>query len=101
MSLFQSIGTFDNLDEPTPFMNKKPVIYGFVITFLVSRGSLYILPAMLMYLLQTISTICATLRLYVRFFVTRCPGWDDYFIVVIFVWRFFSLDVLFSLLCIC
>lgn len=40
MSLFQSIGTFDNLDEPTPFMNNKNVIYGFVITFLVSRDPL-------------------------------------------------------------
>lgn len=35
MSLFQSVGTFDNLDEATPFFNNKAAVYGFVITFLV------------------------------------------------------------------
>lgn len=37
MSLFDTIGTYDNLDEPTPFFNNKSVIYGFIITFLVSK----------------------------------------------------------------
>ncbi|PSR88581.1 hypothetical protein BD289DRAFT_498805, partial [Coniella lustricola] len=67
MSLFQSIGSYDNLDEPTPFFAKKAAIYGFVITFL------------------TISSISASLRLFIRFFVSRCPGWDDYFIILIFL----------------
>lgn len=35
MSLFQSLGSYDNLDEPEPFFNNKAAIYGFVITFLV------------------------------------------------------------------
>lgn len=37
MSLFDSLGAYDNLDEPTPFLNHKSVIYGFIITFLVSK----------------------------------------------------------------
>lgn len=35
MSLYQSIGTIDNLDESTPFFNNKAAVYGFVITLLV------------------------------------------------------------------
>lgn len=35
-SLFDSIGIVDNLDEPTPFFNRKAVIYSFVIICLVS-----------------------------------------------------------------
>lgn len=111
MSLFDTIGTYDNLDEPTPFFNNKSVIYGFIITFLVSktkrkkkktcpgpRPKTYIISSRLQHsnpltsggvnlhtLQQTITTLCASLRLYVRFWVTRCPGWDDYFIVVILV----------------
>lgn len=34
-SLFDSIGIIDNLDDPEPFLNKKPVIYGFILAFLV------------------------------------------------------------------
>ncbi|KAJ4386469.1 hypothetical protein N0V93_009365 [Gnomoniopsis smithogilvyi] len=67
MSLYASVGSYDNLNEPTPFFNNRAAGYGFVITFLA------------------ISSLCASLRLYVRFFVTRCPGWDDYFIICIFI----------------
>lgn len=35
MSLYASVGSYDNLDEPTPFFNNKDAGYGFVITFLV------------------------------------------------------------------
>lgn len=36
MSLYASVGSYDNLDEPTPFFNDRAAGYGFVITFLVS-----------------------------------------------------------------
>lgn len=36
-SLFDSIGIVDNLDDPIPFFNRKPVLYTFVIICLVSR----------------------------------------------------------------
>lgn len=35
MSLYASVGSYDNLDEPTPFFNNRAAGYGFVITFLV------------------------------------------------------------------
>lgn len=40
MSLYASVGSYDNLDESTPFFNNRAAGYGFVITFLVSKGSL-------------------------------------------------------------
>ncbi|KAH6659913.1 hypothetical protein BKA67DRAFT_641088 [Truncatella angustata] len=48
-----------NFDEPEPWSNKKPVILGLIITFLVS------------------SWLCVCGRLYVRIKIIREPGWDD------------------------
>lgn len=42
MSLFESVGSYDNLDEPTPFFNNRAAAYGFVITFLVSQVPTYL-----------------------------------------------------------
>lgn len=41
MSLFDTIGTYDNLDEPTPLLNHKSVTYGFIIAFLVRQDSAF------------------------------------------------------------
>lgn len=38
MSLYAAVGSYDNLDEPSPFFNHKAAAYGFVITFLVSHA---------------------------------------------------------------
>lgn len=35
MSLFALIGAVDNLDEPTPLINRRTTIFGLVITSLV------------------------------------------------------------------
>lgn len=40
MSLYASVGSYDNLDEPTPFFNNRAAGYGFVIAFLVRLWSL-------------------------------------------------------------
>ncbi|KAF3765022.1 hypothetical protein M406DRAFT_331336 [Cryphonectria parasitica EP155] len=50
MSLFQSIGSYDNLDEPTPFFNTKSAVYGFMITLLLltwvtNVGSIFLVNA--------------------------------------------------------
>lgn len=34
---------------------------------------------------QIITTVCVAARLYVRYFVTRSPGWDDYFVIATYV----------------
>lgn len=36
MSLYASVGSYDNLNEEKPFFNEKAAAFGFVITFLVS-----------------------------------------------------------------
>lgn len=40
MSLFALIGAVDNLDEPTPLINRRTTILGLVITFLVITSDL-------------------------------------------------------------
>lgn len=40
MSLFSSVGLYDNLDDPEPFFNRKAAIFGFIIPFLVRLGAL-------------------------------------------------------------
>lgn len=40
-TLFDLIGSVDNLDEPLPFFDKKSVIYGVVITCLVSSQRIF------------------------------------------------------------
>ncbi|KAG6361472.1 hypothetical protein INS49_009699 [Diaporthe citri] len=58
-SIFDLLGQVDNLSEPVPTLNQRPVAFGLLISFLA------------------VSYICAISRLYVRFRVTKCPGWDD------------------------
>lgn len=57
----------DNLDDPVPLLAHKAAVYGLVISSLV------------------LVTICVSMRLYVRFFVTRSPGYDDYCVTLTFV----------------
>ncbi|KAJ4394661.1 hypothetical protein N0V93_003880 [Gnomoniopsis smithogilvyi] len=66
-SLYASIGSVNNLNEPTPFFDHAEVMYGFVIACLI------------------LSSCCTGLRVYVRFFVTCCPGIDDVFIIALFL----------------
>lgn len=63
-SVFDLLGESDNLNEPTPNLNRQQAIYGMVFSFLV------------------LSTLCALWRLWIRLFVTRAPGWDDGFVVL-------------------
>ncbi|KAK2599417.1 hypothetical protein N8I77_011171 [Diaporthe amygdali] len=58
-SIFDLLGQVDNLSEPTPALNQRPLAFGLLISFLI------------------VSYLCATARLYVRFRVSKCPGWDD------------------------
>ncbi|KAJ4394487.1 hypothetical protein N0V93_003705 [Gnomoniopsis smithogilvyi] len=64
MPQLQDLITLDNLHDPLPVWNHEATIYGLVISFLI------------------FTTICVCMRLYVRFFVTRSPGYDDYVIVL-------------------
>ncbi|KAJ4415236.1 hypothetical protein N0V82_007473, partial [Gnomoniopsis sp. IMI 355080] len=66
-SLYASIGSVNNLNEPKPFFGHAEVMYVFVIVCLV------------------VSFCCTGLRVYVRFFVTCCPGIDDAFIIALFI----------------
>ncbi|CAN8098389.1 unnamed protein product [Discula destructiva] len=56
------VGKVDNLDDPIPALNKKPMVYLLILFFLI------------------LALASGILRLYVRFRVTKCPGWDDFFI---------------------
>lgn len=47
-----------------PFLNERAPLLGLTITFMI------------------ISWICSLSRLYVRFFIKRVPGWDDFFIIL-------------------
>ncbi|KAJ4404689.1 hypothetical protein N0V82_010451 [Gnomoniopsis sp. IMI 355080] len=64
MPQLQDLITFDNLNDPVPVWNREATIYGLVISFLI------------------FTTICVSMRLYVRFLVTRSPGYDDYVILL-------------------
>ncbi|KAK6065229.1 hypothetical protein SCUP234_12676 [Seiridium cupressi] len=63
MSLDSSFST-SNLGEPEPWSNRKPVILGLIITFLVS------------------SWLCVLGRLYVRARIVRDAGWDDLLVLL-------------------
>ncbi|KAI1866132.1 uncharacterized protein JN550_007821 [Neoarthrinium moseri] len=52
-----------NLDEPEPWSNRRSVILGLIITFLIA------------------SWICVFGRLYTRLRIVREPGWDDLCVV--------------------
>lgn len=83
-SLSDLLGKVDNLHDPVPILNKRPVTYVLVIFFLVSCSGCVILTSNVAGRRLTeekiLAAASAALRLYVRFRVTRCPGWDDLFI---------------------
>ncbi|KAF6802826.1 integral membrane protein [Colletotrichum musicola] len=64
-SILELLGKADNLNDPVPALNNRAAVLGMVISFLVAAW------------------ICGAFRLYVRFFVARCPGWDDLFVVLV------------------
>lgn len=77
-STFDLLGQVDNLTEPTPVLNQRPLAFGLLISFLVSRQRQpYRLEWNLTRKSQAVSYICAIARLYVRFRVSKCAGWDD------------------------
>ncbi|KAH7025128.1 uncharacterized protein B0I36DRAFT_250640 [Microdochium trichocladiopsis] len=53
-----------NLDEERPWANHRSILLGLPITFL------------------TIAWICIVNRLYIRYFVVKSPGWDDFFVIL-------------------
>ncbi|KAF3055118.1 hypothetical protein GL218_07726 [Daldinia childiae] len=66
-TLLDNIGIYNNLDEPIPSWNRPGVIA-------TVAASMF-----------CISSICVVYRLYIRFFVLRAKGWDDYFILLYLV----------------
>ncbi|KAF3761577.1 hypothetical protein M406DRAFT_323931 [Cryphonectria parasitica EP155] len=63
-ALYDLVGLAENLHEPEPPLNHRPVAFGLIISLMV------------------VSVLCACARLYVRFKITRCPGWDDVFVIL-------------------
>lgn len=76
-TIFDLLGQVDNLNEPVPALNQRPVAFGLLISFLVSRPRPDRLLELKLTNRQVVSYICAIARLYVRFRVSKCPGWDD------------------------
>lgn len=77
-SVFDLLGQVDNLNEPVPALNQRPVAFGLLISFLVSRPEDRTRRlGQNLTSRQAVSYICATARLYVRFRVSKCAGWDD------------------------
>ncbi|KAI0844270.1 hypothetical protein F5Y00DRAFT_256147 [Daldinia vernicosa] len=66
-TLLDRVGIYDNLNEPVPSWNRPGVIA-------TVAASMF-----------CISSICIVYRLYIRFFVLRAKGWDDYFILLYLV----------------
>ncbi|KAI1800229.1 hypothetical protein F4811DRAFT_540126 [Daldinia bambusicola] len=66
-TLLDLIGIYNNLDEPVPSWNRPGVIAGVAVSMLC------------------LSSICVVYRLYIRFFVLRAKGWDDYFVLLYLV----------------
>ncbi|KAK6956054.1 hypothetical protein Daesc_001324 [Daldinia eschscholtzii] len=66
-TLLERIGIYNNLDEPIPSWNRPGVIATVTASMLC------------------ISSICVLYRLYIRFFVLRAKGWDDYFVLLYLV----------------
>lgn len=83
-SIYELLGKVDNLNDPIPPLNKPRIAYSLVMLFLVSHLQLHsvITGAPKLTTPQTLAYISASIRLYVRFRVTRCPWWDDFFIVL-------------------
>ncbi|KAL1838821.1 hypothetical protein VTJ49DRAFT_2178 [Mycothermus thermophilus] len=63
-TLMGLIGAADNFGEPTPYINRRETILGLCISFMV------------------LSWIFVGLRLSVRLFWVKAPGWDDFFVVL-------------------
>ncbi|KAK2049735.1 hypothetical protein LZ31DRAFT_286401 [Colletotrichum somersetense] len=63
-NIMELLGQADNLSDPEPTLNKQPAVLGMVLSFMA------------------LAWICGVYRLYVRYFILRCPGWDDYFVVL-------------------
>lgn len=76
-TIFDLLGQVDNLGEPVPALNQRPVAFGLLISFLVSRLRPDYRLGQNLTRQQAVSYICAIARLYVRFRVSKCPGWDD------------------------
>lgn len=76
-TVFDLLGQVDNLNEPVPALNQRAVAFGLLISFLVSRPRPDRRLELKLINRQVVSYICAIARLYVRFRVSKCPGWDD------------------------
>ncbi|KAK0372418.1 hypothetical protein CPAR01_12437 [Colletotrichum paranaense] len=63
-SILELLGKADNLKDPVPVLNQRPAVLAMVVSFLL------------------VAWICGAFRLYVRLFIARCPGWDDFFVVL-------------------
>jgi len=63
-SFYDLLGKADNLHDPVPPLNHKPVILGFVISFMI------------------LAILCVMLRIWCRIFVMRASGWDDFFLIL-------------------
>ncbi|KAI0376776.1 hypothetical protein F5Y04DRAFT_285577 [Hypomontagnella monticulosa] len=63
-TLLDRIGIYDNLDEPVPSWNRPGVIATVTASMLC------------------ISSFCVLYRLYIRLFVVRAKGWDDFFVLL-------------------
>ncbi|KAK1991077.1 hypothetical protein LX36DRAFT_753808 [Colletotrichum falcatum] len=63
-NIMELLGKADNLGDPQPTLNKQPAVLAMVLSFMA------------------LAWICGVYRLYVRHFILRCPGWDDYFVVL-------------------
>ena len=72
--------TYNNFGEPRPFTNEAGTLIGFTTTFLVGDGEVAWSLGLSLTRLQVLSWIFVCLRLYVRMFVVRLPGWDDVFV---------------------
>lgn len=63
-TLIDLIGVVDNLGEEQPVLNRRAAILGIVISF------------------QILTIVCVIFRLYTRFYIMRCPWWDDLFVAL-------------------
>jgi len=63
-NILELLGKTDNLSDPEPTLNRQAAVLGMVLSFM------------------TVAWICGVYRLYVRYFILRCPGWDDYFVIL-------------------
>ncbi|KAF4780741.1 hypothetical protein HER10_EVM0001734 [Colletotrichum scovillei] len=66
-SFMELVGKVNNLNDPRPALNQKPVMLGIVISFLI------------------LALLCAGMRLWTRIFIVRAVGWDDFFLVLVMI----------------